>query len=69
MLQRTLFGQESAWGERPWPEGHGSFTPSTSERRWPETYGYLVGWLMVSAGGRRLQRLSPWPWPEGYGHT
>lgn len=65
--ESTMFGQESDAVLVPWPAGYGSFTPASMRRRWPEAYGYLVGWPMVSANGHHLQRISPWPWPEGYG--
>jgi hypothetical protein len=51
MLQRTLFGQVSGWGERPWPEGHGS-RPQLIERT-------------LFTGKISLWRTAPWP--EGYG--
>jgi hypothetical protein len=66
---QTLFGEESIADLVPWPAGYGSLTPATNTRCWPDGYGYLVGWPMVTANGHHLQRRSPWPWPEGYGHT
>jgi hypothetical protein len=68
MLERTLLGQVSGWGERPWPVSYGNW-PFSGHPVWPHGYGSTAWWVPAVRFGEVIQWrwVQPKPWPEGHG--